>query len=297
MNNKNKIRIGPAGWSYTDWRGTVYPEPKPKGFSEPAYLAGFFDTIEINSTFYRVPEKRHVERWAAKVENNPDFKFSVKLHQQYTHKRSGYSQRDVAAFRQAVNVLYDRNRLGALLIQFPWRFKKSDETLDYIKKLSETFKPWPVVVEIRHLDWIEPDILSEFKHKNIGFANIDQPVIGKSVPLTKHVTTATAYLRLHGRNYQNWFKQGVAPAARYDYLYDSAEIDSWMDNIRELSEKSLETYIVFNNHFRGQAIVNSFQLISKLTNQKQNIPSHLVTAYPHLVSISKQKGGIQQSLF
>ncbi|MBN1999962.1 DUF72 domain-containing protein [candidate division KSB1 bacterium] len=292
-----KIKIGPAGWSYDDWRGIVYPEPKPKNFCESAFLAVFFNTIEINSTFYRVPEKRFTERWVKNIEFNPNFKYTVKLHQQYTHKRAGFSTRDIAVFRSAVDIIYDNQRLGALLIQFPWSFKKNDDSLDYIKKLTDAFSPYPCVVEVRHGDWIDPDILADFKQKNIGFANIDQPVIGKSVPLTKHVTSNVSYFRLHGRNYQNWFKQGASSAARYDYLYNDTELASWVNNIHELAENSLETYIVFNNHFRGQAIVNSFQLISKLTNERQNVPSQLLSTYPQLLPISRKKNGFQQSLF
>src|SRR5918996_3256205 len=82
----DRIRIGPAGWSYPDWKGQVYPKPQPRGFDPLAYLAQFFDAVEINSTFYRIPDAKTTERWVARVAEHPDFRFTAKLWQGFTHE-------------------------------------------------------------------------------------------------------------------------------------------------------------------------------------------------------------------
>jgi uncharacterized protein YecE (DUF72 family) len=85
------IRIGPAGWSYKDWEGIVYPVSKPKGFHPASYLAQYFDTIEINSTFYRSPEAGIAKGWARRVEGNPNFRFTARLFRSFTHARNATS--------------------------------------------------------------------------------------------------------------------------------------------------------------------------------------------------------------
>jgi uncharacterized protein YecE (DUF72 family) len=113
------IRVGPAGWSYKDWEGFVYPEkPGPK-FDPLAYLARFFDTIEINSSFYRPPSASTANSWARRVAHNRGFKFTAKLYRTFTHERGTQTQKDEVDFRTGIDPLSDAGRLGALLLQFP----------------------------------------------------------------------------------------------------------------------------------------------------------------------------------
>ena len=115
------IRVGPAGWSYKDWAGQVYPKPQPRGFDPLTYLARYFDAIEINSTFYRIPDAKMTQRWVERVDDHPDFRFTAKLWQGFTHEGTASAQ-DEAAFRHAMAPLHDAGRLGAVLLQFPYRF-------------------------------------------------------------------------------------------------------------------------------------------------------------------------------
>lgn len=291
------IYVGPAGWSYPDWKGIVYPLSRPSNFNECQYLTEYFDTIEINSTFYRQPDPAVVKKWLQNAAGNPRFRFCVKCWQEFTHTRKDYSEKDVISFCTAIDVLHDAGRLGALLIQFPWSFKKSAESMVYLLKLSGHFRKYPCVVELRHASWLTAEVLSAFRDHQVGFANIDQPVIGQSIPLTYHVTSRVGYLRLHGRNYQTWFKESAGRNARYDYLYSGSELDSWIKDLGELSRNTQSTFVVFNNHFKGQAIVNSFQLIARLTGQKIRIPQHLLHHYPVLKDIAESHEHRQLDLF
>jgi len=146
------IRIGPAGWSYADWAGIVYPARRPRGFHEAAYLADFFDTIEINTSFYHPLHAEHCRQWIARVSANPRFLFTAKLWQKFTHEQ-GAGDEDERAVRSGFDVLRDAGKLGAVLLQFPFSFHRSEENTAYLKKLLKRFADYPLVVEVRHATW------------------------------------------------------------------------------------------------------------------------------------------------
>lgn len=289
MKNKN-IRIGTAGWSYKDWQGVVYPAKKSKNFSELSYLAKYFDTIEINSTFYSIPKQSSTLRWVQQVEHNKNFQFCIKLWQKFTHSVNTIISAEVRAFTTAIEPVADHDRLGALLIQFPWRFKKSKRNTNYILELIDAFKSFPCIIEFRHASWLDQETYNFCKEHEMGLANIDQPVIGKSIPPTALATTHVGYVRLHGRNYKNWFNDSAGRDARYDYLYNDQEIVEWVQRIRQIAENVQKAFVIFNNHFRGQAVVNSIQLAAKLYDKKLKIPAVLANYYPSLKSV----GDIEQ---
>src|SRR3954451_13548924 len=124
---EHQVRIGPAGWSYKDWEGTVYP-PHGSKFDHLAYLASFFDPIEINSPFYRIPPPTHAKSWVRRVAGNPDFKFTSKAYRNFTHERTALSEDEVKAFREYLDPLMESGRLGAILLQFPWSFRNEPES-------------------------------------------------------------------------------------------------------------------------------------------------------------------------
>src|SRR4051794_361326 len=137
------IRIGPAGWSYTDWEGTVYPPHRSK-FDPLAYLAEFFDTIEINSPFYRIPPSTHAKSWIRRVGGNPDFKFTTKVFRGFTHESAELPPTDLKAFRDYLDPLAAANRLGALLLQFPWSFRNTPEGCEKLATLFSKFHDYPL---------------------------------------------------------------------------------------------------------------------------------------------------------
>jgi len=275
----HKIRIGPAGWSYTDWEGTVYP-PHGSKFDHLAYLASFFDTIEINSPFYRIPPPSHAKSWVRRVASNRDFKFTTKVFRGFTHEQAALADDDVKAFRNYLDPLLDANRLGAILLQFPWSFKSSDESLDKLAALFRAFDAYPKALEVRHASFQNDDFIRFLDEQNVAWVNVDQPLFHDSVKPSDTVTGPLAYVRLHGRNYEKWFAHSES-WERYNYLYSKDELEPWVERIEAMA-RSKEAYVITNNHFRGQAIVNAGDLNEAL-GRGGKLPPQLKEVYPDRV--------------
>lgn len=261
MINPHKIRVGPAGWSYPDWEKVVYP-PHGSKFDHLAYLASFFDTIEINSPFYRIPPPTHAKSWIRRVADNPDFLFTSKVFRGFTHEKADLADADVAAFRNYLDPLMEADRLGAILLQFPWSFKNSLESRDKLAALFRAFDAYPKALEVRHASFQNPDFVDFLEGHDVSWVNVDQPLFHDSVKPADAVTGPLAYVRFHGRNYQKWFAHEES-WERYNYLYTKEELEPWVDRI-ETMVKSRDVFVVTNNHFRGQAIVNAGDLKQSL---------------------------------
>ena len=295
------IRFGPAGWSYPDWAGVVYPEPRPRGFDPLAYLARYFDTIEINSTFYRPPPPETPRRWASRVAANADFKFTTKLWQRFTHQRdAAWTQDEVDAVRAGLDPLAEASRLGAVLVQFPWSFKACASSLELLSRIAAAFKGYPLVVEVRHGSWNRPEFYEWLGERETGFVNIDQPIFRQSIEPSAKASGRVGYVRLHGRNYEDWFREDAGRDARYDYLYGRAELEPWVERIRELATGGLveDVYVVTNNHFRGQAVANAVMLSSMIRGRPQTAPGPLLEAFAGpLEGLAKADVDSQRRLF
>jgi uncharacterized protein YecE (DUF72 family) len=285
----HSLKIGPAGWSYPDWAGIAYPKRKPRGFQQAAYLAGYFDTIEINTSFYQPLRPDHCKQWIAQVSGNPQFLFTAKLWRKFTHE-SGADAEDERAVRAGMEVLKTSGKLGALLLQFPFSFHKSRENHSYLSQLLHRFKDFPLVVELRHATWNEPGFYEFLREENVAFCNIDQPLIGKSLQPSALATAPVAYIRLHGRRYDTWFagKAGKLSSDRYDYLYSPAELEPWTERIRSLQKDASTVFVILNNHPQAKALVNALQLIRILKKQRIKIPEPLREQYPELNEIASE---------
>jgi len=292
---KRKIYVGPAGWSYKDWNGIVYPAKPGSKFDPLSYLAEFFDTIEINSSFYRPPAASSSKAWARRVAHNPDFKFTAKLYKPFTHERGKATDEDDRIFREGIDPLAEAGRLGALLLQFPWSFKNTEEERDYLSSLLDRFKDYPLVVELRHATWNEPAVYQSFERRGVGFCNIDQPLFARSIKPSARTTSPVGYVRLHGRNYENWFRETAAPHDRYDYLYSLDELEPWVDRVKKIAKDAEETYVVTNNHFRGKGAANALEIKAMLAEEKVRGPELLIEEYPRLAESIVASG--QSKLF
>ena len=275
----NKIRIGPAGWSYKDWEGTVYPKHGSK-FDHLAYLASFFDTIEINSPFYRIPPPSHAKSWARRVSANRDFKFTTKVFKGFTHEDAKPAPEDVKAFRDYLDPLMDANLLGAILLQFPWSFKNSEESQERLLALFRAFDEYPKALEVRHASFQNEHFIRFLDEQNVAWVNVDQPLFQDSVKPADTATGPLAYVRLHGRNYEKWFAHSES-WERYNYLYSKKELDPWVERIEAMG-RNKDAYVITNNHFRGQAIVNAGELKEAL-GQDGKLPPQLKETYAERV--------------
>ncbi len=284
--NPGKIRVGPAGWSYDDWNGIVYPHHKPRGFHAAEYLAQFFSTIEINTSFYHPPAAKMTRDWARRVEHNPEFQFTVKLWQRFTHDRNANHQ-DEKTFKEGLAPLASAGKLGAVLMQFPWSFKNSKESREYVGGLVMQFVEYPLVLEVRHDSWNKPEIFEMLHDLGIGFCNIDQPVIGQSIAPSARTTSPVGYVRLHGRNYEQWFSSGDHPEERYNYFYKLKDLEPWAERIKNVAEHTDSTFVITNNHFEGKAIANALQLVNLVTGKAVRVPETMFERYPELESIAE----------
>ena len=298
MRAHRDILVGPAGWSYADWRGRVYPERAGTKFDTLALVARYFDTVEINSSFYYPPKPETARAWLERIAHNPNFIFTAKLHKVFTHKREKLTGNDEHAFREGIDPLMYAGKLGALLIQFPWSFKNEPEERIYLNQLAQRFKDYPTVVELRHESWNNPRILETLEELSVGLCDIDQPLFANSIKPSAEVTSPVGYIRLHGRNYQNWFREEANVLERYDYLYSRDELDPWINRIREVSDKAKQTFVITNNHARGQSLVNAFEILAELEEQRVPGPAKLIETYPRLAeSVEPDDEEAQGSLF
>lgn len=279
---KRIIRIGPAGWSYKDWEGIVYPQKPGKTFDPLEYLARFFNTIEINSSFYRPPVPTTTKSWAKRVAANKDFVFTAKLHRVFTHERGKATKKDEKEYREGMDVLAKTRKLGAVLLQFPWSFKNTPDDRVYLAKLLEKFSDYPLVLEVRHSSWNTLEVYEWLEERGVGICNIDQPVFKKSIRPQALTTSPVGYVRLHGRNYKDWFREKAQPHERYDYLYSIDELDPWLVRIQEVAKHSRETYVITNNHFRGKGVVNAIEIKASLKEERMPAPEPLFKVYPRL---------------
>jgi uncharacterized protein YecE (DUF72 family) len=279
LKSANKIRVGPAGWSYTDWEKVVYP-PHGSKFDHLAYLSSFFDTIEINSPFYRIPPPTHAKSWARRVSANPEFKFTTKVFRGFTHEDAKLEKEDLKAFRNYLDPLMEADRLGAILLQFPWSFKNSPESVEKLATLFEAFGDYPKALEVRHSTFQNPEFFDFLGEHDVAWVNVDQPLFDNSVKPDDTVTGPLAYVRFHGRNYEKWFAHQES-WERYNYLYSEKELEPWVERIESMA-KNKDTYVVTNNHFRGQAIVNAGELKESL-GLENKLPPQLKEVYPDRV--------------
>jgi len=304
--NRN-LFIGPAGWSYPDWDGIVYPSRKSGEFDPLAFIASYFNLIEINSTFYRIPDPSTARRWTKRIEHNASFLFTAKLHRDFTHGKGPISRNDLDAFVRALDPIHGHGRLGFILVQFPWSFRHDAGARQKIVRLASALSPLPAAVEVRHGSWEGGDARRFFEENGITLCCIDQPVIGNSLtPRTYHAGPSGAYVRLHGRNAAKWFGRETSRDERYDYLYSLEELSKWSLKISALADKKKPVFVVTNNHFRGQAVANAFELKFILARKKIPLPATMREKFPELEKIAAPNGertarsnkpGIQGDLF
>ncbi len=274
------VRFGVAGWDYKDWRGRVYPAEPSRDFDPLPYLARYFDTIEINSTFYGAGSPRSAASWARRVHENPRFRFTAKLWRRFTHERdTAWSPGDVALARAALVPLAEAERLGCLLAQFPWSFKRSPANEEWLGDVLAAFAEFPVSVEVRHSSWNDPAFYAWLAERQVGVVNVDQPLFGHSIKPGSEVTAPVGYVRLHGRNYGNWFREDAESHERYDYLYSADELSGWLDRIHEIAKRARDTYVIANNHYHGQAAVNAAMLRKLYGEPDVRVPPELLEAY------------------
>ncbi len=284
------IRIGTSGWSYPTgegrWDGVFYP--KGKSIDHLEFYDRYFDTVEINSSFYRPPYPNVTRSWAKKT--SPDFRFTAKLYQKFTHPRMfeeatgqepALSPEDFDRFKAGLEPLMEAGKLGCLLAQFPPSFKRDEASVDYLEDLSRRFQGYPMAVELRHRSWTEdPETFRLLESQGVAWCMIDEPKFRTSVGEVP-LTTKLAYFRFHGRNAEEWWRGNSE--TRYNYLYSLPEIAELAREVKEVAGRTDESYVFYNNHYGGKAVVNALQMRLEFGQEiPRELPDTLVERYPEL---------------
>jgi uncharacterized protein YecE (DUF72 family) len=278
MNDNCKIFIGTSGWSYPKgegtWKGFFYPLGE---VVELEFYSRFFNTVEINSSFYRPPNPGYVYNWARRV---PDgFLFAMKLWQKFTHPRmyrdatgreAIISQADVDTFRSSIEPLAKTGKLGVLLAQFPPSFKNDDYGRRIIGAVAKTFGEYPLAVELRHRSWSDDENIAALLRENkMAWVQIDEPKFSTSVAREVPLTGDIAYFRFHGRNAKDWWSGNSEQ--RYRYHYSPEEIEELVGRVKAAAEKSRMLFAYFNNHWQAYAPRNANDLKKALQLPFQEI--------------------------
>ena len=261
------IYIGTSGWSYPKgegtWKGYFYPAGK---INELEYYSQFFNTVEVNSSFYRPPNPEYALNWAKRTSD--DFLFTVKLWQKFTHpgmykeatgRDAAISQDDVDLFRRSLDPLAKHDKLGALLAQFPPSFKNDDFERQILHAVINTFSEYRLAVELRHKSWTDDENTAALlRESNTCWVEIDEPKFSSSIAADVPLTSDMAYFRFHGRNYKDWWKGNNE--TRYKYLYSEEELDELAGKIKKASSETGLMFAQFNNHWQGYAPRNATDL-------------------------------------
>jgi uncharacterized protein YecE (DUF72 family) len=236
-----EIRIGCSGWSYRDWRGVLYPPGLPAREWLPRY-AEVFDTVEVNSTFYRLVREETVETWAAATP--PDFLFCVKASRYLTHmRRLADMDRGLRRFETPLRPLGDKR--GPTLWQLPERAQRDDAQLaTWLDALPEGRH----ALEVRHQSWMDPEVLELLRWHGVALVIGDHPA-RRWQPL--ELTTDWTLVRMH---YGARGRRGN---------YSETELDEWADRVAVLAEEA-DVLVYFNNDWEGFAVRNALGLARRL---------------------------------
>jgi uncharacterized protein YecE (DUF72 family) len=237
------IRVGCSGWNYADWRGVLYPPGCPQRKWLARY-AEVFDTVEVNTTFYRLPSLDTVRGWVQHTP--PGFTFAVKSRRYLTHiKRLTDMERGVGRLRERLEPLTATPKMGPMLWQLPGNFRRDDERLAFA---LERLPPGRHAFEFRHESWFAEEVLAALRAHGVALTIGDHP----ERPWQPHELTADfSFVRLH---YGHRGRRGN---------YSATELDEWAGELRRLAGRA-DVFAYFNNDWEGFAVRNALGMHERL---------------------------------
>jgi uncharacterized protein YecE (DUF72 family) len=303
LSSVGEIRVGTSGWHYPTgagtWNGVFYPAKRPRGFDELAYYAEHFDTVEVNATFYRMPEAPMSAAWVRRTPSS--FLFAIKLYQKFTHpdmylSRDGVrdwdlSRDDFDLFRTGIAPIAEAGRLGAVLAQFPPSFHDSPDARAYLDWLLGGLAAYPVAVELRHRSWSDAaaETRALLAQHHAAWTFIDEPKFQSSVRQAFDAApiheSPIAYVRLHGRNAAQWWDHSEAED-RYNYLYSEDELAPFSKAARDAARREQRVLMYLNNHFSAKSVANAAILKRDLGQLiPGDYPVEMIERYPELKDV------------
>ncbi len=290
----NNLYVGPSGWQRPDWVSTVYPKPASRGWHALDILSQYVNLAEIDQT-YLEPLKPEIARlYVKKVERNRDFLFTALLGRQFTYDRSLNAQA-VAAWKSGLMPLLRAGRLGAVVMQFPWAFRFTEENRQFLIQIRREFHEFPLAAELRHESWLRDEAVTTLVNYHVGFVNVDQPQCFRATPPTALLTSGVAVVRLHGRQNAEAFRDGRGTPDT-DYLYDLDELLEWKPRLERLAANAARTLVVMANAARGRAMVNALQVQEILGSEVLQAPAGLLSIYPAELAAFRSKRPVQALL-
>jgi uncharacterized protein YecE (DUF72 family) len=247
------VFVGTAGFSYKDWAGSFYPPGTPAREMLETYSRSF-PVVEINSTYYAIPEPARIDSMARRTP--VDFQFTVKANREMTHAVPEAGA-PFGEFKRAIRPLLDHGKLGCVLAQFPWGFKNTGENRAYLEVLAAGLEGVDTVVEFRNSQWERDETFALLSELGLGYCSVDEPGLSGLITGRAEVTSDVGYVRFHGRNAANWWDSGRESWERYDYLYSESELAEWLPRVDGMEQKADRVYVIFNNHYKGQAPTNA----------------------------------------
>jgi uncharacterized protein YecE (DUF72 family) len=259
--SKPEVFIGTSGYHYDDWREVFYPADLPaKKMLE--YYCQHFPTVEINATYYTIPNYKAFIKLAERTPD--DFHFVVKVNQETTHRRRE-NESALQKLSESVKPLVEAGKFHGYLAQFPYSFKNNELNRKYLVETKHLLGSAVLFTEFRNFTWDKPQIIAFLKSNDIGYVNVDEPNLQGLLPKQDIVTNDIGYIRYHGRNETSWW-EGKG-SERYDYEYPEEELKEWLTNVSNILRKTFKTYIFFNNHPTGKAVKNATQMIEILKSK------------------------------
>lgn len=288
------VTVGTCSWTEKTLiqSGEFYPRTVKTAEGRLRYYADHFNTVEVDSPYYALPDKRNTSLWVERTPEN--FVFHIKVYgaltghgidpktlprdiynaipnsdreKKYIYIKELSLLKDIATrFKEAMVPLSDSRKLGILVFQYPPWFHFRPSNLDYIVNCKSLMEGLPIGVEFRHGSWLTQDkqdtVFKFLKEHQITYIGADEPQYGSlaTVPFIPRVTTDIAYYRFHGRNKENWLKKGIATTLRYDYLYRDDELRKFVPALQESDKKAKVTYAMFNNCHGGFAMKNALRI-------------------------------------
>lgn len=238
--------FGCAGWSYKEWVGPLYDPDK----SMLQQYASVFDTVELNSSFYKIPDEGTILGLTRYTKRG--FMFSAKINQKFTHelrlKLDEEAQDELEGFVQLFDPLLTQDRLGCFLVQLPPSLKKNDKLLEGF--LAALPRRYDYVVEFRHKSWMDASTWETLSKYQVAYCIVDEPLLPPEI----HITSSLGYVRWHGHGQHPW----------YDYRYTQQQLADWTPKVREIRENTKKTFGIFNNHFHGYAAENCIEIMEML---------------------------------
>jgi uncharacterized protein YecE (DUF72 family) len=228
----------------------------PRGVSTPAarleYYGERFDTVEVDSPYYHLPDPAVTGRWAQRTP--PEFVFHVKAHKTMTHHDAADQEQAFAEFRAALAPLELSGKLRGILLQYHPRFVKSQGAKDELSRVPVLVDPLVPLIEFRHRSWMEPeeraDTLSFLERTGLAYVSVDTPMTRASNVIARHAeaTHRVAYIRFHGRNAKTWNIKAEKSSERFNWMYTEEELAEWVEKLAQLADKTEEVYAMFNNN-------------------------------------------------